>query len=103
MVDTLVVFLDANFAGGDQRVLDARSWHADLAEYRIKAVDAHVRQIDALTRLRLLAPKPWSQQRSSCMRLITACARRHSTRVARRRRATGLRFAKVRAMPDRPC
>ncbi|MGW7680908.1 hypothetical protein ACWGID_09240 [Kribbella sp. NPDC054772] len=56
MTDTLVTFLDASFSGPGQRVYDARSRRDDLSEHRHESELARRTEIDALTRLRLLAP-----------------------------------------------
>jgi hypothetical protein len=51
IIDTLVIFLDASFVRGTRGTVPA-----DIAKRRRASVEAHDRQLDALTRLRLLAP-----------------------------------------------
>lgn len=56
MIDTLVVFFDSSFAGIGQRALDTRRSGEDMGAYDAKRSSSHRAQIDALTRLRLIAP-----------------------------------------------
>lgn len=56
LVEALVDFVSGSFAGGGQRVLQARLDGESLEPHRVKTKEAHSRQTEALTRLRLLAP-----------------------------------------------
>lgn len=56
LVEALVDFIGGSFAGGGQRVLDARRRGEPLDGHRASTEAAHGRQTESLTRLRLIAP-----------------------------------------------
>jgi hypothetical protein len=59
LIDSYVGFLTASFESGGRKVLEVRLRGEQIAsvdEYRRHASDAHDRQTDVLTRLRMIAP-----------------------------------------------